>query len=383
MTQPYIPRTVLALAVAALVAACGGEGTSPSAQEFASAIRPNAPHSDRLRALGVGGGSTGAAATAITNAQLFQWAVLTYPELFPGTAIPLTVPYEGKVYDVRAFLNGNYIGVADGVAYGYGPFVGGGLFSFGPVSQFADLVCSKVNCGSTGGGGGGTGALNGCTIGAAESLRTGSTYSAVYVSSVLVAPTSSGEYTIQGTVNGPTAFEGQTAVKSTITTRGTQFGVTLDATVLSYQVAADNDLVRTLGSEASITFQGFPATTKMVFAAPASLNNEFTLAVGSSLTKTETATSTTVIPSLPIPVPPSTNTSSATHTFEARETVTVLGRSYDTCRYKMVTPESAGATTSWYIYGKGFPAKVEATSAAGAVEYRSELKSGTINGAAI
>lgn len=375
-------RTVLALAVVALVAACGGQSTAPmSAQEFAAAIRPDAPRSDRLRALAVGSGSTAAAAVTITNDQLFQWARLTYPDLFPGTPTTLTVPYEGKVFDVRAFPNGNYLGVSGGVAYGLGSFTGGNLQDFGAVQTFADMVCSKVNCTPTGGGGGGgTGSLNGCTQGFSEAMRTGNTYRVVYLSSVLVTPASTGEYTIDGVVNGSAAFEGTSATKVTTTTRGSQFGVSVDATVLSYHTSTGNDLTRTLGTEVTATIQGFPATIRAVFTAPASVNDEFTLGLGTSLTKTETATTSTVVQGLPFPIPPTTNTSSSTHTFEARESVTVQGRSWDTCRYRTTSPDSPGYTLEWYIFGKGLAAKVEGYTAGGTVEYRGELKSAVLNG---
>lgn len=379
------PRSALALAVIALVSACGGESTAPmSAQEFAAGIRPDAPRSDRLRALAAGSGSTAAAATVpITNAQLFQWARLTYPELFPGNPTPLTVPYEGKVFDVQAFANGNYLGVADGVAYGLGPFTAGNLQNFGPVQQYADMVCSKVTCTPSGGTGGGTGALNGCTQGFSEAMRTGNTYRVVYLSSVLVGPASTGEYTVDGVVNGPATFEGSSATKVTTTTRGSQFGVAVNATVLSYHTAAGNELTRTLGTEVSATVQGFPSTIKAVYTAPASLNDEFTLGVGASLTKTETATTSTVIQSLPVPLPSNTATSTTTYKYEARESVSVQGRTWDTCRYRNTSPGTPGHTLTWYIYGKGLPAKMEGYSATGAVEYRGELKSATVNGAGL
>jgi hypothetical protein len=384
MSKPTHSRTALALATLALVAACGGESSAPmSAQEFAAAVRPDAPRSDRLRALAAGSGSTAAAAATITNEQLFQWARLTYPELFPGTPSTLTVPYEGKVFDVRAFPNGNYLGVSNGVAYGLGSFTGGNLQDFGSVQTYADMVCSKVSCTPTGGGGGGTGSLNGCTQGFSEAMRTGNTYRVVYISSVLVAPSSTGEYTIDGVVNGPSSFEGTSATKVTTTTRGSQFGVPVDATILSYHVSTGNDLTRTLGTEATATIQGFPASIKAVFAAPASVNDEFTLATGTSLTKSETMTSTTSVQGLPFPIPPSTVTSSTTYTYEGRDTVSVQGRTWDTCRYRSTTADSPGYTLSWFIYGKGLAAKIEDYTAGGTVQYRGELKSATMNGASL
>lgn len=382
MTQPYLHCTALALAAAALVAACGGESsTSMTAQDFVARISTNAPSSDRLRALSVGGGSSGAAATTITNAQLFQWAQLQYPELF-GTATPAVIsnlPYDGKLFDVRDFGNGSYLGVANGRAYGLGPFTNGALVDFGAVQSYADMVCSKVNCAPTGGGGNGT--LNGCTLPASEALRTGNRYTAVYVNTVLLPTASSGEHTVEGVVDGPASFEGQSAIKVTNTVRGFQSGQNVNATVKSYQQIAANDLTGTLGAETETSVAGFSLTMRTVYN-PVDLNTEFTLSPGASMNKTFSTTSTYV--NAPFPLPPSTGSGTTAITYEGRETITVLGRSFDTCRYKDVA-QVAGSTPgySWYIYGKGIPARHESRNAAGAVVERSELKSATINGAAL
>jgi hypothetical protein len=111
------------------------------------------------------------------------------------------------------------------------------------------------------------------------------------------------------------------------------------------------------------------------------LNNEYTLAVGGNLTKTEAFESSTVIPSLPVPIPPTSGTTKTTYTYEARENISVLGRNWETCRYKSVIEGVPGTTFNWLIVGKGFAARVEQRNAAGVVESRSELKSATVNGA--
>jgi hypothetical protein len=381
MNKPYTTRTVLALsAVAALVVACGGESPAPSdVQSFVARITPDAPKSDRLRVMGVGGGSAAAAATAITNAQLFQWAQLQYPEIF-GTAAPTVIsnyPYEGKLFDVRDFKNGAYLGVADGRAYGLGPFTNGALVDFGPVQQYAETVCSKVDCTPTGGGGG-TGSLNGCVLPASEALRTGNRYTAVYVNAILVAPLSSGEHTVEGVVDGPTTFEGQSVIKVTNTVKGFQSGQTVDATVKSYEQIAANDLIASVGADTDASFAGVTLTLRTVFN-PVSLNDEFTLQPGQSFNKTISSTSTYV--NAPIPLPPTTGSGTTAITYEARETITVLGRSYDTCRYKDLAQNTQTPGYTWYIYGKGLPARQESLNAAGVVIERTELKSATINGA--
>jgi hypothetical protein len=389
MSKLHLSRTAFALAALAVLAACGGgEAPRSSAQTFTDALASTAApaRSDRLHALaaGVGGGSTAAAAGPITNAQLFQGAEAIFPSLFPTSSAPVTIndlAYQGRVFQVRAYANGNFLGISnDGVVWGLGPYTGGALVQFGAVQGFADLVCANINCGGTGGNNGGGGSLNGCTEGASVALRTGTRYTANYLSSVLVAPTSTGEFQIEGEVEGSATFEGQSAVKSRSRVRGTQFGTSVDTNVLSYQQAAENDLIRSIGAESSGVFSGFQATTKIVYN-PASLNSEFTLSPGGSLTKTETMTSTISATGVPFPLPPTTTSTTTTYTYEARETISVLGRSWDTCRYKMTTQGAPGATYTWHILGKGFAAKIEQRNDAGTPEYRSELRSATINGA--
>lgn len=393
MIKPNITRSALALAVVAFLSACGGgeSSTQTASQTFADALATQtAVPSNRLHALaaGRGEGATTGAATVITNAQLFQGAEAIFPELFPTTTAPVSIPnlpYDGKVFQVRMYANGNYLGVAsDGNVYGLGGFTGGALVNFGAMQGFSSLVCSRINCGGgTGGSTGPVGPLNGCTEGASVALQTGRRFNAVYISSVLVAPTSTGEYTIEGVVNGPASFEGESAVKMTTTTRGSQFGQAVNATVLSYHKAYDFDLTRTLGTEITADVGGFPATIKAVWTAPASLNNEFSLGSGASMTKTEVLTTTTVVSGLPMSLPPTTASTTTTYTYERNENVTVPAGSFNTCRYKLVTEGSPGYTTLWVINGRGVSAKMENVNGAGTVDYRAELKSASVNGGAL
>lgn len=390
MTKLYIPRHALALAVVALVAACGG-GETPTrtaTQTFSDALASQqAVPSNRLRAMAAGGGSTGAAAVAITDTQLFQGAEAIFPDLFPVAVAPTSISnlsHEGKIFQVRAYANGNYLGVAnDGFVYGLGAFTGGGLAKFDAKQSYADLVCSRINCGSTGDSTGPVGPLNGCTEGASVGLTPGRTYHAVYISSALVAPTSTGEYTVDSIVNGAASFADQATVKMTTTAKGKQFGVDVDTNVLTYHQAAEFDLTRTVGSELTTTLQGITTSIKLVNTAPASLNNEFSLALGGSMSKTETTTTTTVFTGLPLPPQQNTNSTTSSHTYEARESVTVPAGTFSTCRYKLTTAGVPGSTLSWVIVGRGIAARNESRTDAGAVEHRLELKAATINGAPI
>lgn len=355
-------KAALALAATMTLAACGGGAADGSPQALADG------EVKRARAL---------AAQAISNDQLFQWAQITYPSLF-GSAPPAVIPnypFEGKLFDVRDFGNGNYLGVSNGRAYGYGVFTNNQLTDYGAVQDFASQVCSRVNC-----GGGSTGALNGCMMPASEALRVGNRYEAVYTNTVFSPSTSSGEYAISGLVEAAVAFEGQAALRVNSRVTGNQSGQAMDSTVLAYEQIADNELTRSLGSEAQISFSGANLTSRTVFSPPV-LNNEFTLQIGQSLTKTLAATTTYI--NAPFPFPPSSGSSSTTYTYEARESITVHGRSFETCRYRQTTDASVAVEYVWYVVGRGIPAREESRNAAGTVLERSELKSATINGVAL
>ena len=85
---------------------------------------------------------------------LLNWAEAQYRDLFPSGPGTQRVSHEGVNYRLRHYpATGNYIGVADdGGVWGYGPFTGSVLKSFGPMSAYACLVSprscepSPVNC---------------------------------------------------------------------------------------------------------------------------------------------------------------------------------------------------------------------------------------------
>lgn len=385
MSKSLFTRTALALALAAALAACGGGETPRSAaQSFTDALAstPAPSRSDRLRALATGVVAA-ATTTTITNEQFFQGAEAIYPDLFPTTPAPTSIsnlPYQGRTFVVKAYANGNFLGVSnDGIAWGLGPFTGGELVQFGTVQSFAALVCGTITC-STGGTGGGTGALNGCVEPASTWLRVGNTYEAVYANQVFAPVASSGEYRIDGEVDSTTTFEGQAAFKVRNRVRGQQSGEAVDADVFSFSQVGDNDLTLTYGSETQVSVSGFSLNSRTVFN-PAELNSEFTLQIGQSLDKT--TSSTTTMTGGPIPFPPTSGSSTTQYTYEARETITVQGRSWETCRYREAVQAAQHIGYSWYIVGRGFTARHESRNASGTVLERSELKSAKVNGAAI
>ena len=162
------------------------------------------------------------------------------------------------------------------------------------------------------------------------------------------------------------------------------FAVTTTVTDNSFHQAGSGGLMKTFGSltdgeTSGFTVGGtpFPGTvskTKTVYNPPIE-NIEFTLQPGQSLTKTITSTTTTLVP---VGTPPLNETSSEVHAFEAKEKITVLGKSYNTCRYRLTSPSDSVGFLSWLIVGKGIPAKTQITID-GQTQI-TELRSGSYNG---
>lgn len=236
--------------------------------------------------------------------------------------------------------------------------------------------------GSTSTGGGSTttaGSLNDCIDPATATLPTGFSTRVVYDYQGVIT----GEQTVEAVINGAAAFEGQNATLTTATTTGTNQtqGVSVSTTTVNkvYQQAAGNGLVKTLGALIDATIGGVvvagvstPATTtssKVVYD-PAEENREFMLSLGQSVTKTTTVRTTTAGNTI-------STTGSTTHTYEARESITVPAGTYNTCRYRISS--GSDVTTTWYIVGKGIMARSQATTSAGTQTI--QLKSGTYNGA--
>lgn len=98
---------------------------------------------ERKRALAV-------TAPTITVEQLFNWAEVTYPTLFPKGPLSQRLTYLGVAYTVRVYGNGNALGVTStNVVQGIGVFTKDVLTTFG---NLADFVC-QVTPAACGGGG--------------------------------------------------------------------------------------------------------------------------------------------------------------------------------------------------------------------------------------
>lgn len=88
-----------------------------------------------------GTSSSSAAAFVVDVDALFDWAEWTYPALFPKGPPTVKVYYLGSTYQVRAYANGNHLGVDDlFVVYGLGAFTGHQVQRLGNFRDFAGSV---------------------------------------------------------------------------------------------------------------------------------------------------------------------------------------------------------------------------------------------------
>ncbi len=384
-------NTLVVTAIAAIVAACGGgETPEPLAHRFVAEMAA-ANAGPLKRGLAAGGTQRAlAAATAPTPdaKTLFDWAEYKYPELFQprGTQQNYSLQYLGVQYTVRSYPNGNNLGVTPtGDIYGLGPFTNDLLQGFGNAATYAAMVeADRCNVYPGSCNPPASGPYNECVDAAAETLPTGFRWNLAYTTS----GSSSGEYTVDSLVDGPTSFLGTNAIQVSNNIAGSSLVAgylsTYDGKSKTYIEKRSDGLLQTLGSDdeyssgdivvGTITIPGLTTISRTVFNPP-DIGIEFTLQLGQSVTKTTTSTTTT---SSPPGTAPATGSSTTTWTFEAKEAVTTsLGRTFDTCRYKTTT--AGVVATFWFILGKGVTAKSE--SGSGAEFSRTELKSGTYNGA--
>lgn len=133
--------------MAGCLAACGGaEGDSPASLLKALKLREQAlatpamlPGTEgRVRAMAVQG--------TIGPELLLDWAELSYASLFPKGASTQRLVYAGVAYTVRYYATtGNYLGITDdGGVWGYGPFTGNSLRSYGKMADYTCLVSPKL-----------------------------------------------------------------------------------------------------------------------------------------------------------------------------------------------------------------------------------------------
>ncbi len=409
MNQHRLNRLAAALSLATLLVACGGaDGPAPTVHPMANAAAVAQPGGtlpgtderrralgtdDRQRALGTDDRQRAlstdyrqralAVQGSIDATMLFNWIETVFPALFPKGPQNQPLTAGGVTYTLRYYPPpaNNYAGVgSDGNVYGLGAFTNNQIKNFGPLQGFACDVAPNLCVDPPP-----QGALNECADPAASTLATGFNVKLVYVESGV----NSGEWSIDSTVIGPATFEGLSAIQvnsvflSSNTVDG--FAVTTTITNRAFHQPGSGGLVKTFGNLTDSDTSGivvggtpFPGTvskTKSVYNPPIE-NIEFTLQPGQSLTKTITSTTTTLVP---VGTPAENTTSSVVHAFEAKEMITVLGKSYNTCRYRVTSsPSDSVGFFSWLIVGKGIAAKTQVTIYG--QTHITELKSGSYNG---
>ncbi len=399
--QTSITRTTLAIvAVSLLLASCGGgelagpDAVAAGARDFAARAQSAATAGTPARKLTLSiranaPGDMPQRFTTVGAKELFDWAEYIYPTLFPKGPQNFPFNYLGTNYTIRAYPNGNYLGLTDGgLVYGLGPFTANVLTPFGKLSDYVAQVQAdecKVypgNCDTPAP----TGPINECTMPASTALAIGNR---TILSYETVGAGSTSTMNIDSLVDQNTTFEGQSVVRisSTVSIASIVAGQTFSFTSRdkSYEQVATGGMTRIVGDDSEsvsggILFMGQiiggVTTNSRTVYTPGMLNSEFTLALGQSLTKRTTSTTTSTSSINPTPVV-ATGTQIETHTYERRESVTVRGKTYDTCRYRN-SDDAGSVTTQWIIVGKGVGVRMETVS--GGVTSLTELVSGTLNG---
>lgn len=361
MKTTHFRTSLLALAAAALISACGGgDEASDGATAFAG----------RMRAAAVPTGvatTTAATATTVTATMVLDWAEFKFPDLFPK-AIAINydpVVYEGVTYTAREYRGAwgsRYLGVTpDGRIFGLGDFTNNALQQFDDIPTWsAQILADQCNVYPGSCGNPPAGPLNECVDPAAATLPTGLHIKLIYET---IGNEFTGEQTSESVINGPDTFKGQSAIKITTTSNGTAvaqgFTMTTSTTVESFEQIGGDGVTLTLGAMTDVTtnFVGVPfppsrARAETVYDPPRR-NLEFHIALGETGSVTATSTTTTFEPVSG----QTTTTDTDTFTFEAKEEVTVPAGTYLACRYRMPGDNANSHTTTWYMVGKGVPVK--------------------------
>ena len=373
-------------AVVAALAACGGGGDpAPSAAEGMAAESAALGRMQALAAASTQQASTAGIANP-TAADLFEWAQWKWPELFPAGPLQVEKEVGGTHYAIRAYATGIFlaVGTTTGDVYALLPRPENPLIALGKLANFAAEISADSctfrpgSCDPTP-----AGPYNECVDPVAMTLPTGFRTQLVYAYSGLIT----GEQTVDSVIEGPATFEGQPAIRSRSTSQGsnTSDGMTVTSTtdISSFVQIAGDGLHNTLGgivkvtTETSIPGVPLPFTTESESKStywPPRRNAEYTLQVGQSISQT-TAVTTTILSGFGAGTTTGPDSITETHTFVKKEQVSVLGRSFETCRYTMVTSGDNETTTTWILVGKGIPVRIESPG------QLVELKSGTYNGA--
>lgn len=337
----------LAIAVAAMIAGCGG-GTDSSQS---TAATPQAATS-ALRA------PAGAMATVSPESaanQLMDFAERRFPQFFPEHQVTLT---NEPPFLYRHYSNGANLGVVvaqnpffalNGVYTLGGPL--GGLTYQGQLDAF--ITPTDTSSGGTGNG-------NGC-----YDLALADTQGTHIVETFQYSGAITGSQTIDSLV-GPTAlFEGHTARETAIHTTGTNTAqgttVNIDTTGTSYASRTGDAEMTQFGSVISATFADLAATTRIVFSPP-TVEHQYSLAIGASVTTAQIGSANFQVPAIALNQTSPINSSTTTK-YVGQEQITVPAGTYNTCKLEQTTTPSTDVTTSWVIVGKGIPVQTSTSGA--------------------
>lgn len=383
MFKPTKP--LVALAAAALLAACGGGDDLDSArgaadgtaQAAASAMRAqSAAQGGRMRALAVG--------PLDAAEQLLNYAEISpFRDYFPGPQTTQSL----EVFRYRYYPTKDiYLGVVviDNPTYRYnGVYVMGGEFGNAPayVGQVSDFI-APVDAGPTG-------FNNDCwDLEQADTRGTRSAVTYEYSGAI------SGTQTVDSQVGNLVAFDGLPGLRETITrTTGTSTSaagtVEVNLTLRNYARRTGDAELTHYGSlsTADSVVGGIDVshTTRIVWSPPW-VDRRYALAVGQSLTTTQrgTLTATVSMPNLPDQSTTSSTAPSTTTRYLGRESVTVPAGTYNACKFESI---SSGApnelSTSWIIVARGIPVQTVVSNSAGVVTQTIKATSVKYNGEAI
>ena len=369
-----LKRTWVALAMASMLASCGG-GESTDAVVTPQATKETL----RMKALAVSGSQIPATEVA---RQLMDFAETSiFKSYFPGH--PDTQSFGPFLY--RAYSNGVLLGVASGndPTYPDGVYVMGGPFGNSPV--FEGAVTAFITPVDPNGGGT-TGSNNGC-----YDLSFDDTPGAHIVIDFVYTGSIGGNENVDTLVGNLTTFEGNTAREIAVKTTGTHTApggsVTVDMNSKVYLKRSGDAEVTQYGAlltTSSLFVAGFTSTTtsKTVWSPPW-VDKQYGLAIGGSYTYTESGSITTTTSGL-FGLPGTSTTSpistTQTVTYVGRESVTVSAGTFNACKFQSTTPGNTDVTRQWVIVGKGVPVQTITTNGAGAVTQTIQATSITVNG---
>lgn len=330
----------LAIAVAAMIAGCGG-GTDSSQS---TAAMPQAATS----ALHAPAGAMATVSPESAANQLMDFAETRFHQFFPEHQVTLT---SEPPFLYRHYSNGANLGV---VVTQNPFFTLGGVYTLGgPLGALTyqgqlDAFITPVD---TGGGGGGTG--NGCyDLGLAETRGTHIVETFEYSGST------TGSQTADSLVGDLTLFEGHQARATAIHTTGTVGGTAVvgDATIYSSRTGPSE--MTNYGS-LILASSNFGSSTVNTVYSPPFVDRTSGLAIGESVTTTQTGTVNMTFGGTSLP-PSQINTTTTTK-YVGRESVRVPAGTYNTCKFEVTTAGSSGVITSWAIVGNGSSVQVIST----------------------